>query len=525
MNRNLIVLINPGHDEEVAPEIARSMGASSRTVQREDPPISILNLGAYIRDRGFDVRILDTHVEQDYRAVLASLIKEKPLAIGISVILGKFTKNALSLSSLIKETDPEVPVVWGGKLVHLARDLILDEAPQVDYLIIGDGEFSFLAVLNALKAGKPVQGIPGVGYREEGGRAVIDKDFTYVEDLDEIYTSRDFGWDLVADKITPRQVPYFINLYTSRGCKFNCSFCYLRDIKQIKGVSRYRRRSPKNVIREIDYLCDNFGINVFTFGDDDFLYDLEKVVPVLSHIRKRKLYIEHIWTNINNLKPENIALLKGICQTVCYSIETVSPRLQKILRKNVPAERAVATNTLLREAGISTVHNFMFGVPTETDDETKMNIDLIKQLKRVNPFVRANCYILSPIPDTPIFDYAQELVGRRITWSLEDLANFHFRYMKESAAKFRPYLSEEDNMFYEQATVLSNELFTDLNSPPSADVLRDISSSKRLSHIFGDIGDIARPEVTDRVSDRKYILDKVLKAKDEGADLPTLDPF
>ncbi|MCX5658011.1 MAG: radical SAM protein [Candidatus Omnitrophica bacterium] len=325
MNKGLVVLINPGHDDEIAPEVTRSFGARSRDIPREDPPISIINLGAFIRDHGFDVRIVDTHVEPDYRVILKSLIKESPIIIGISVILGKFTKNAISLTKFIKENAPDIPVVWGGKLTHLAKDKILRET-ETDYIIIGDGEFPFLALLQALSSGGKPDKIEGLGYKQDG-KIIINGDGVSVRNLDDIYKSRDFGWDLVREKINFRQVPYFINLYTSRGCRYSCSFCYLMDIKAMAPDLRYRRRSAGNVIKEIGYLNKNFGINVFTFGDDDFLYNIKEVAPILRYFKEKGLYIEHFWTNINNLNAETISLVQGICQTACYSIETTSVRL------------------------------------------------------------------------------------------------------------------------------------------------------------------------------------------------------
>jgi radical SAM superfamily enzyme YgiQ (UPF0313 family) len=284
---------------------------------------------------------------------------------------------------------------------------------------------------------------------------------------------------------------------------------------------RYRRRSAENVIKELNYLHNNFGINVFTFGDDDFLYDLKKVVPVLQYIRKRGFYIEHFWTHIHNLTLENIDLLKGICQTICYSVETASPRLQKILQKLVPVEKILSVNRLLRQAGINTVHNFLFGIPTETDKETKQNIDLIKQIKEANPYARANCYILSPIPETPIFDYGQKVAQKKIDWTLSDLANFHFRYMGESFSKFRPYLSFEDNLFYERATVLANELFTEINKPATEEQKNEIKASGRLKYIFGDLEEICYPEILKK----KYILNEVITATEKGLPLPKIKPF
>lgn len=517
--KNTVVLINPGHDDEVPAEIARSFGAKSRDIPREDPPISILNLGAYVKGKGYDVRILDTHIDSDYKKTLEGLVKAGPLAIGISVILGKFTKNAISLTKYIKSLDKDVPVIWGGKLVHLAQEKILREL-DVDYIVVGEGELPLVALLDAMRSGKRPDGIKGIGFKKDGS-VITTGDCEMVENLDDIYQSEDFGWDLVSDRMNFKQVPYFINLYTSRGCRFNCSFCYLMDIKNMKPSMRYRRRSAENVIREIDYLNKKYGINVFTFGDDDFLCDMRKVVPILEHIRKKGMYIEHFWTNINNLTPENIDHVKGICQTVCYSIEATSPRLQKILNKRIPVEKALGVNAALREAGMNTVHNFLFGIPTETDADTKQNIALIKEMKKVNPYVRANCYILSPIPGTPIFDFAQELVGRRIGWTLDDLANFHFRYMGESAAKFRPYLSKEDNIFYERVTVLANELFCEVNSPVNDDQRREIEGSKRLGEIFGDLDAISYPAVRKK----KYILNDVIRSAEDRKPLPRIEPF
>lgn len=519
MSRNLVVLVNPGHDDTVDPKIAISYGARSRKVRRDDPPISIINMGGYVRDHGYDVVILDTHVEPNYLERLEELVRQKPLVIGFSVILGKFTKNSIELTKMVKDLDQDITVVWGGKLVYLAQEQVFS-GTLADFIILGDGEIPFVRLLDCLRKEQDYRQIPSLGYREND-TCVINPDTDHVENLDDIYISKDFGWDLVRDKINYQQIPYFVNLYTSRGCKYNCSFCYLKDIKNRAARSRFRRRSAENIIREIEYLKTTYGINVVTFGDDDFLYDPEQVVAVLDYLKQNNMYIEHIWTNIHNLTPENISLLAGVCQTVCYSIETASHRLQKILRKTISIERMASINKKLREVGISTVHNLMFGVPTETDEETKMSIDLLKQLKEINPYMRANTYILSPIPGTDLFEMAKTMTGKDIPWDMSDLADFHFRYMGKAASKFRPYLTPEDNLFYETVSELANELFTELNDVPSPELLARIASSPRLQYIFGEVENIPLPPVRER----KYILDKVIDAVKNKTELPRLLPF
>jgi radical SAM superfamily enzyme YgiQ (UPF0313 family) len=518
MRSNLVVLINPSHDDEIPEKIAVSYGARSRKIRRYDPPISLINLGGFIRDHGYDVIILDTVVEANYQDKLRQLIKENPLVIGFSVILGKFAKNALTLTKMIKEVNKDIPVVWGGKLVHLAQNLILDHL-DVDYIVIGDGEIPFLNLLDDLKNGKQ-RDIPEIGFKDKGKAKIIRGEYS-VENLDDIYVSKDFGWDIIKQNINMYQIPYFINLYTSRGCKFNCSFCYLKDIKGLGSKLRFRRRSVENVIREIEYLHKTFGINVVTFGDDDFLSNLKEVKPIIEYLKKNQIFIEHIWTNIYNLTPAAIELLAGTCQTVCYSIETTSPRLQKILNKHISLDRITKANEQLRKVGITTVHNILFGIPTETDDETKANIDCLKILKDINPHVRANTYILSPIPETPIFEFAKTVSQKDIEWDMEDLANFHFRYMGKTASKFRPYLTAEDNLFYETVSELANELFTELNDYPTQEQIMKIQNDKRLSYIFGAIDKINKPK--DKL--RKYILDQVIEALDQGLPLPKIEPY
>ena len=518
MKSNLVVLINPSHNDEVDEKIAVSYGAKSRKIKREDPPISIINLGGFIRDHGYEVVIIDTGVEPDYKTRLKDLVKESPLLIGLSVILGKFTKNAISLTKFVRELNDEIPIVWGGKLVPLAGSKILDHI-DVDFLISGDGEYPLLNLLECIANNRDYKEIPGLGFKEKD-QFFLNPNTTEVTNLDDIYISKDFGWGLLGKHINFRQVPYFINLYTSRGCKFNCTFCYLKDIRK-PGGKRFRRRSAENIIKEIDYLHNHYGINVFTFGDDDFLSNVNQILPVFEYFKRNNLYIEHIWTSIYNLKPETIELLTGICQTVCYSIETSSRRLQKILRKVIPIERVIEVNQRLRKAGINTVHNFLFGIPTETIEETKANIDLMKKLKEINPHVRANTYILSPIPETPLFEYVEELEHIKINWDLQDIAEFHFRYMGKALSKFRPYHSLDDNLFFETVSELTNEFFTELNNAPKDEQLKRIASDERLSYTFGDVQSIPKP----KERERKYILDLVLNAMDAGKELPKIRPF
>ena len=104
------------------------------------------------------------------------------------------------ITKFIKEIDPNITVVWGGKLVHLAVNNILNEL-NVDYAVMGDGEYPFLHLLEALKNGSKIDAIPGIAFKSNSS-ITVNPNSSIVDSLDEIYQSRDFGWDLIKDKIT-----------------------------------------------------------------------------------------------------------------------------------------------------------------------------------------------------------------------------------------------------------------------------------------------------------------------------------
>ena len=146
-------------------------------------------------------------------------------------------KNTPAFSSQIKATASSVSqsvkrvVDWMQKF-PLASFQILENL-EVDFIVLGDGEYPFLHLLECLRSQKNYHTIPGIGFKKDG-EIIINKNLHDVSKLDDLYISKDFGWNLVKEHINYRQIPYFINLYTSRGCKYNCAFCYLKDIRQLK---------------------------------------------------------------------------------------------------------------------------------------------------------------------------------------------------------------------------------------------------------------------------------------------------
>src|SRR5439155_16318993 len=133
-------------------------------------PLSILALGAVLEGR-YDYEIIDGNFEADLEGAIARVIREKQARyLGITVMPGPQTTQAIPLTERLKQTFPELTIVWGGYFPSLHTKVCL-ESGFVDFVIRGQGELSFIELIAALENGKPWRDIPGLAYRE-GGRII-----------------------------------------------------------------------------------------------------------------------------------------------------------------------------------------------------------------------------------------------------------------------------------------------------------------------------------------------------------------
>ncbi len=473
---------------------------TSNAVPRYNPPVGLLNLASFLSEKGYKCDIIDMAFEEiDWDKIRQG----DYLLIGLTIFIGEFMKNAKEVAAKIKKINPSLPVCFGGAMASLFPEKILKEY-NVDFIIRHEGEYTLLELIQFLEQKGLLKDIKGLSYKEGG--IVINNPPRFLENnLDNFPVPR---WDLFGKNCNQKQVPYYFRIMTSKGCPFDCSFCYHRSVDEeiADKALRWRCRTAEHVISEIENIYNLTKTRVFSFGDDNFLVNKARALKIFSYMKEHNFYVEQCIAHMNCLTDEIMDAMEGVVQTVIYAIESASPRLLKLLNKNLDLSKTFEINKKLFDRRMTTNHNFMVGLPTETDEELRLNIEFMMQLKKINPYVRGLTYLYFPLPFTSLNSYIENEMGLAMPCSLKDYEDASLDSGTEEGRKFRLWLSKERYDFLHSYCLVFDDAFQTNNISLSEQSLKLLNNDPKLRQIFEGIEKVDRP----KVFYRPYILDRVL---------------
>ncbi len=369
------------------------------------PPLGLMYLAGHLRkhrERKDNIKIFDLSVQnEDY--VLED-IKDADI-VGLS----STNKDGLYLSKIInhlQRSNTSRPLILGGPIVSSLMNELFDYF-DVDCAVAYEGEWTFLEVINRLDSGNLVfEDIKGVVYKNGGsGRFAGRRE--PIENLDEEIPFP--AWDLILENPISKEYwkrksfaffrasKRYMGLFTSRGCPYKCIYCH-----DIFG-KRFRAHSAERIIAEIEYLNTNYGITDFEFYDDTFNFDRERTEKICDLIIEKQLKINMYFPNglrSDRLEKDIVEkLAKAGTKVMCFAIETVSERLQKLLRRNLRFENINNMIEVAVNNGIHAEGFFMLGFPTETKKEMLATIDFAAR----SPLHSAAFSIATPQKGTEFF--------------------------------------------------------------------------------------------------------------------------
>ncbi len=342
-------------------------------VQTWPVPLGLGYLAQALRsNRGDDVKIMDARRFRLSHTQLAQLIRDfSPDVVGITAITLD-SKNAHQCAAIVKANLPHVPVILGGPHASACMEVVLAD-PNLDYAVIGEGEETIVELLDALDGGGPVDRILGLAYRDKG-RPVYNGPRPMIEDLD----SLSLAWDLIGpDRYfshfgmhTQNRLPRHrrsLSIFTSRGCPYHCIYCHNVFGKQ------FRAHSPEKVVEEISMLKDRYGVREIEILDDCFNMFKPRAKEICQRIIDQELGLSYSLPNgiRGDVMDEELwDLFKeaGVFR-VSFATETASPRVQKLIKKNVDLDKMLHSIEMATSRNILSFGFFMMGFPTETYEE------------------------------------------------------------------------------------------------------------------------------------------------------------
>jgi anaerobic magnesium-protoporphyrin IX monomethyl ester cyclase len=358
------------------------------------PPLGIAYLAAVIEKKGHSVTIIDGFAEGlDINSLEDRVKKIAPDLIGITGMT-PVIDNAFRTAGICRRYAKYV--VIGGPHVSVVGKKIFEQCPDIDYALRGEGEKSFLSLLNAIDGNEDIKNVPGL----------ITRDFEnppaqFITDLDSLpFPARNllpnerYRYILSSGKVT--------TMFTSRGCPYHCVFCD----KAVFG-SKWRGRSASNVLDEIEHVVNDFRINSVVFYDDLFTLKKERVKEICLGILERELEIE--WKcegRVNIVDEETLRLMKKAgCSMIAYGVESGNQKGLDYLNKGTTVEQIRNAFELTRKAGVKPMAYFILGIPVETYEDELRTIEFAKEIRPAY----AQFSVLSPTPGTRLYDAAIEM--------------------------------------------------------------------------------------------------------------------
>ena len=403
------------------------------------PPLGLAYLAAVLIERGHKVSIRDAAEYQSMNDFRVELTSSKPSVLGISVLSVHYDK-AVAAARIAKEVDPGIIIVLGG--AHpTAVPLDCAQLPDVDYVVIGEGEEIFAQLIEALQGDVDISEIPGIVYRLDQRIQVQDR-VDFISSLNQLpLPARNLlPMEKYLRKAPTLPLPYpSTSIVPSRGCFGNCRFCQ-PTLRRLFG-RKMRYRSPENVVDEILYLKQQYGIRGLFFADDEPTWNKEWMEAFSQEMIDRELNIRWICpSRVDTVDFDMLKVMKAAgCIHISFGVETGSQRMMNYYRKGTRVQQVVDAFQTCRKVGIIARANIMIGAPEETSQDVRETIQLIEEIK---PDLIA-VSVTTPIVGTDLFHHA-ELAGLLRKASLSDYDRFYIGTMKRTLSddEIRGYIRE-----------------------------------------------------------------------------------
>lgn len=432
-------------------------------------PLGLAYICAALRNR-HEVSVLDAIAEgyENEKAETSNfmtyglpfeVIKNKirdcaPDVVGVSWPFSDQSENVHRVCAIAKQVNPKiVTIVGGGHPSVLPLEVLKDI--NIDYVIIGEGEYSVKSLLEELEKGKKLLSTEGLVYRNNGNVFVNPKR-NYIEELDKIAfpyweafpleryykINRPHGGDA---KRTP-----FLPMITSRGCPFGCIFCSIHNI----WGKNFRKRSPENVLSEIEYFKAKLGIKEILFEDDNLTLEKERCEHIFKGIIQRNLDL--VWSApngvaINTIDEDFLSLMKDSgYYSFSFAVESGDEFVLKhIIKKPIQLSKIKPLVKKARNLGLEINTFFVVGLPDEKKEHIKKTFDFARELKVDN----VNFFFATPLPGSELYTICRE--KGLISPTLD------YRYLKSNKPSFA---TREFSMSQLEAMVLREKVILYLYS-------------------------------------------------------------
>ncbi len=407
-------------------------------------PLGILYVSAYLEQHHVEHEVFDTTFSS-FEELKKYLLDYKPDCIGLYVNL--MTRlNVLKIISFIRSQQElnSMHIILGGPEVRNHTQNFLNHG--ADYLVLGEGEETFLELIQKLGSGK-IEELPfvsGICFRDSEGKAAYSPERMKIKDIDSLPQPNRTKINLhkYLDAWKKRHGNNAISVSTMRGCPYTCKWCS----RAVYGLS-YRRRSAEKVVEELISIKQQYAPDTLWFVDDVFTVSHKWLREFADELNKQNLIIQYeCITRSDRMNEEVIQLLK---QTGCYRVwigaESGSQKVIDLMDRRVDVNQVREMIVLSKKYGIEAGTFIMLGYPGETETDI---LETVHHLKSSNPD-HFTITIAYPIKGTELYAEVENDFTSNINWEQSTDRDIDFKrtYSKKYYEFAVRYVVNEVNYF------------------------------------------------------------------------------
>ncbi|MBU4285003.1 B12-binding domain-containing radical SAM protein [Patescibacteria group bacterium] len=389
--------------------------------RKRETPLNLIAISVFLEKEGYDIKIFHSFDKNQ-----ALMYADKALCVGITAMTGYQIYDGLQFAKLVREKNPNVPIVWGG--IHpTIKPIQTVEHPLVDIVVKGQGEDTFTELVHRLNNNESYDDIRGITFKKDG--KIIDNPTRPFKSINDYPL---FPYHVLGDSIeqyirknnyASRSLVYI----TSSGCVFNCAFCYLSNPAFSRKWDAY---PAERVVDELEYLVKTYNIDGVEIRDSNFFVNKQRVLDICSGLLERNIHLS--FSTVNG-RADQLAgytddewklLRKAGIRELLIGAESGDKETLNLINKQLSIDMAIECNRKARKYDIDILNSFMTSFPTiPPKKELNNTFELICRIFKVNPLAKTFLFFYTPYPGTSLYELALQQ-GFKEPKNLEEWGGF-----------------------------------------------------------------------------------------------------
>jgi len=365
-------------------------------------PLGLAYIASSLEASGVEVKICDAPALRVKAEEIGEMIlREKFDAVGVTMLTPMYHRS-LEVLRTARRVSPRIHTVVGGPHPTVLPEQTLREIPELDFVVVGEGEIAIVEWMDALAGKRSLESVAGIAFRKNG-QIRVNPPRPPLQDLDQLPLPARHLLPMDAYRMTRSRTKaeHSYTVSVARGCPFRCAYCF-RTFGRT-----FRPHSTARIIQEMSLLVGQYGAKEINLEADTITLNRSFILNLCRALQETDLPRKIQWTcesRVDTVDEEILQAMKRAgCWQISYGVESGSQRLLDLIEKGITLEQVERTFALTKKIGIAIRAFFMLGLPTETREESWQTIRLACKLDAE----WSQFTVTVPFPGTKLYELAQ----------------------------------------------------------------------------------------------------------------------